>query len=73
MGLRSLYGLLAAMLSRLNYLHFGLAAVLLFAGLKLLLARHAEVGPLPSLAVIAVLLGITVCASLLVRRPEPLS
>ncbi len=68
MGLRSLYLLLAAMLSRLRYLHFGLAAVLAFAALKMLLAKKIEVGPLPSLAVIAGLLGITIAASLLASR-----
>ena len=68
MGLRSLYLLLAAMLSRLKYLHFGLAAVLAFAALKMLLAKKLEVGPLTSLAVIAVLLGITIGVSLVESR-----
>ena len=68
MGLRSLYLLLAALLSRLKYLHFGLAAVLAFAALKMLLAKKVEVGPLTSLAVIAVLLTITIVASLVASR-----
>ena len=72
MGLRSLFLLLAALLSRLKYLHFGLAAVLAFAALKMLLARKIDVGPLASLGVIAILLGITIIASLLAsnRRPQ---
>src|SRR5580700_8703708 len=37
LGLRSLYFLLAAMLERLHYLHFGLAAILAFVGCKMLL------------------------------------
>ncbi len=64
MGLRSLYVLLAAMLSRLRFLHFGLAAVLAFAGLKMLLGKWVTVGPLPSLGVIVLLLGGTVLLSL---------
>jgi len=68
MGLRSLYVLLAGALSRLRFLHYGLAAVLAFAGLKMLLADWIEVSPLISLAVIAVLLGVTIAASLL--RPQ---
>lgn len=71
MGLRSLYILLAAMLARLRFLHFGLAAVLAFAGLKMLATEWIEVGPVASLVVIGVLLGVTVGASLI--RPAPAS
>jgi len=71
MGLRSLYVLLAAMLARLRFLHFGLAAVLAFAALKMLLSSWIEVGPLTSLLVIAVLLAITITASLLFAKPRP--
>jgi tellurite resistance protein TerC len=70
MGLRSLYVLLAAMLARLRFLHYGLAAVLAFA-LKMLLASWIEVGPLTSLLVIAVLLGITITASLIFAKARP--
>ena len=71
MGLRSLYVLLAASLARLRYLHFGLAAVLLFAAMKMLLADWVTIGPLPSLAVIVGLLAVTVGASLVsARYPE---
>lgn len=68
MGLRSLYVLLAAMLKKLRFMHFGLAAVLAFAALKMLLADWIDVGPLTSLAVIAVLLGVTIGISLI--KPE---
>ncbi|MEO7029120.1 MAG: TerC/Alx family metal homeostasis membrane protein [Acidobacteriaceae bacterium] len=71
MGLRSLYVLLAAMLATLRFLHFGLAAVLAFAALKMLAADWIEVGPLVSLAVIAGVLGITIAISLLFRKPTP--
>jgi tellurite resistance protein TerC len=75
MGLRSLYVLLAAMLAKLRFLHFGLAAVLAFAAIKMLLAAWIEIGPLVSLAVIAGLLSITIGASLLFTRPatQPIS
>jgi len=65
MGLRSLYFLLIGMLTRLRFLHYGLAAVLAFAALKMLSSRWIDVGPLTSLAVILALLAITVGASLL--------
>jgi tellurite resistance protein TerC len=71
MGLRSLYVLLAAMLARLRFLHFGLAAVLAFAALKMLLANWIEIGPMLSLLVIAVLLGITIALSLVFAKPRP--
>ena len=68
MGLRSLFFLLAAMLRRLHLLHFGLAAVLAFASLRMLAARWIEVGPLASLAVIIAILAVTILASIGSRR-----
>jgi tellurite resistance protein TerC len=64
MGLRSLYSLLIGMLTRLRFLHYGLAAVLAFAALKMLTSHWIEIGPVPSLAVILTLLALTTCASL---------
>jgi tellurite resistance protein TerC len=64
MGLRSLYFLLAQMLTRLRYLHFGLAAVLAFAAAKMLTAHLWEISPLVSLGIVAAMLGITIAISL---------
>jgi tellurite resistance protein TerC len=64
MGLRSLYFLLAHMFRKLRFLHLGLAAVLFFASVKMLMAPWYEVGPLVSLAVIVGILGVTIAASL---------
>jgi tellurite resistance protein TerC len=66
MGLRSLYFLIVASLTHLRFLHYGLAAVLAFAGIKMLAARWIELSPVTSLAVILTLLAITITASLLV-------
>jgi tellurite resistance protein TerC len=68
MGLRSLYFLLAHLLTKLRYLHYGLAAVLAFAAAKMLSAHWIEVGPLLSLAVIVAVLGITIGLSLLLPK-----
>lgn len=68
MGLRSLYFLLAHLLTRLKYLHYGLAAVLGFAAVKMLAAHFYTIAPMTSLAVIVTMLGITVTLSLL-RQP----
>jgi tellurite resistance protein TerC len=70
MGLRSLYVLLAAMLSKLRYLHYGLAAVLGFAAVKMLLADWVEIGPVVSLAVIAGLMAVTVGVSLVAGKRQ---
>jgi tellurite resistance protein TerC len=67
MGLRSMYVLLAAMLSKLRYMHFGLAALLFFAAAKMLAADWVDIGPLLSLGIIAGLLVLTITASLLAR------
>lgn len=69
MGLRSLYFLLAHLLKRLRFLHYGLAAVLGFAALKMLAAKWWEVGPLTSLGVVVSMIGVTVLLSL-ARRPS---
>ncbi len=70
MGLRSLFFVLTHLLERLSYLHYGLAAVLAFAAVKMLAAPWMELGPLASLAVIAGILAMTVVCSLLWPRPS---
>ena len=69
MGLRSLYFLLIGMLTRLRYLHYGLAVVLAFAAIKMLASHWIDVGPLASLGVIVLVLAITIATSLFSRRP----
>ena len=64
MGLRSMFFLLAQMLRQLRFLHFGLAAILAFASIRMLAARLVEVGPITSLSVILAILAITVTLSL---------
>ncbi|MDQ2832509.1 MAG: TerC/Alx family metal homeostasis membrane protein [Acidobacteriota bacterium] len=72
MGLRSLYFLLAHLLVKLRLLHFGLAAILGFAALKMLAAPWFDIGPLPSLAVILAILATTIALSLrLAPSTEP--
>lgn len=74
LGLRALYFLLAGVMDRFRYLHYGLAAVLAFVGLKMvgeswLSQGGAEIMPVwASLAVIATLLGIAILASILAGK-----
>jgi tellurite resistance protein TerC len=70
MGLRSLYFLLAHLLIKLRFLHYGLAAVLAFAALKMLSAPWLDIGPLTSLAIIVIMLGSTVILSVLQKNPK---
>ena len=78
LGLRALYFLLAGLLDRFHYLSKGLALILAFIGVKLILqASHKtinsgipEIPSLVSLAVIVLVLAVSVILSL--RRPvEP--
>jgi tellurite resistance protein TerC len=65
LGLRALYFLLAGAMHKLPYLKVGLAGVLAFVGVKMLLtAIHVKIPILPSLAVIALILAVAVWASL---------
>jgi len=67
MGLRSLYFLLAHLLVKLRFLHYGLAVVLAFAAFKMLSAHWLDIGPLTSLAVIVAVLSITIVLSLFAK------
>jgi tellurite resistance protein TerC len=67
LGLRALYFLLAGALNRLHLLNYGLAIVLAFVGVKMLLeAVHVEIPIGISLAVIVGVLGATTVLSLLI-------
>jgi tellurite resistance protein TerC len=75
MGLRQLYFLIGGLLDRLIYLSYGLAAILGFIGVKLVLEALPSVGVHPphisttlSLAVIGGVLAVTAAASLIVAR-----
>ena len=69
LGLRSLYFVLAGALSRLRYLHVGLAAILLFVGAKMLLSGVVEIPTWVSLGVIAAALAVATATSL--AHPVP--
>jgi tellurite resistance protein TerC len=65
LGLRSMFFALAGVMKLFVYLHYGLAAVLVFVGAKMLLAGFYKIPTLTSLLVIVGLLGVAVAASLL--------
>ena len=71
MGLRALYFLLADVADRFHLLKYGLAMVLTFIGAKMLIAPWYHVPVAASLAVVAVLIGASVIASLIATRNKP--
>lgn len=77
LGLRALYFLLAGMVDLFRFLHYGLAAVLGFVGLKMLSEHWLEdhgIGAIPpwaSLSVIAALLAISIIASVAIKPRTP--
>ena len=68
MGLRALYFLLADVADRFHLLKYGLAMVLTFIGAKMLIAPWYHVPVQASLAIVAVLIGASVVASLVATR-----
>ncbi|MBR7790973.1 TerC family protein [Undibacterium sp. FT147W] len=68
MGLRALYFLLADMADRFHLLKFGLAFVLMFVGIKMLIVKWMHVPTDVSLMVIGLILGGSIIASLIATR-----
>ncbi|HJW34510.1 MAG TPA: TerC family protein [Holophagaceae bacterium] len=71
LGLRSLYFLLAGVVDRFYLLKVGLSLVLVFVGLKMLLVEVYKIPVAWSLAVIGILVGGSVMASLWLPRKTP--
>lgn len=72
LGLRSLYFLLASVMDRFHYLKVGLAFVLMFVGIKMIIGYWYKIPIGASLLVVAMLLGISVLASVLRPLPQTL-
>jgi tellurite resistance protein TerC len=78
LGLRPLFFLVTGLLDRLVYLSSGLALILAFIGLKLILhwahdldSRVPEISTAWSLGIIAAVLAATIVASLIKSRRQP--
>src|SRR5215510_5005589 len=70
LGLRALYFALAGVMQLFHYLHYGLSAILIFVGAKMLLADVYKLPVGVALGVIAGLLLIAVIASILRPRQK---
>jgi tellurite resistance protein TerC len=65
MGLRSMYFVLAGMMDFFHYLHYGLSAVLILIGAKMLTADFYPIPTLVALGLVAGALGTSMLASIL--------
>lgn len=70
LGLRSLYFALAGLMHLFRYLHYGLAAILVFVGGKMLLTDVYKIPVGISLSVIVLILAASVIPSLIGRKKE---
>jgi tellurite resistance protein TerC len=68
LGLRSMYFALAGMMDRFGYLHYGLSAVLIFIGVKMLASHSVSISTEWTLTTVLVVLGASILASLLHRQ-----
>ena len=68
LGLRAMYFALASLLPKLRFLEAGLAALLIFVGVKMVLPERMQIATEISLLIIAVIMAIAVGASML--RPK---
>jgi tellurite resistance protein TerC len=68
LGLRSLYFALAGIMPLFHYLKYGLVVVLMFVGIKMLLAQHYEIPTGIALGVVLVVLVVAVIASVIRNR-----
>jgi tellurite resistance protein TerC len=65
LGLRALYFAIAGLMDMFHYLKYGLSAILSFVGIKMLVSGWYKIGDLLSLGVIALLLTISIIASII--------
>jgi tellurite resistance protein TerC len=67
LGLRSLFFVLAGLVDKFRYLKVGLAAVLVFVGIKMVMVELYKIPPFVSLLVIVGILASSILASLYVK------
>jgi len=70
LGLRALYFALAGVMELFHCLHYGLAAILGFVGMKMLISGVYEISVVWSLGVIAAVLAVSVVASFIIPPPN---
>jgi tellurite resistance protein TerC len=71
LGLRTLYFALSATVEMFHYLHYGLAAILVFVGVKMIISEFYAIPTLYALGFIILILILTIGASILFPPKEP--
>ena len=66
LGLRSMYFALAGLMDKFRFLHYGLALILTFIGVKMLISGYYVISTEIALSVVGTTLAISVLASLLI-------
>jgi tellurite resistance protein TerC len=70
LGLRSMYFALAGLMDVFHYLHYGVSVVLIFIGLKMLGSHYVNIPTEWALAIVMVVLGGSIFASLVSPQKE---
>jgi tellurite resistance protein TerC len=68
LGLRSLYFALAGVMDKFKYLRTGLSLILVFIGIKMLIADFVYISVAFSLAIIVIVLTVSILASVFIKR-----
>ncbi len=68
LGLRALFFALSGVMNRFEYLNYGLAAVLVFVGVKMLLSQFAHIPVQYALGVVVAVLTVSIILSILFPR-----
>lgn len=72
LGLRALFFLLHSLIQYFKYIHYGISAILVFVGFKMILSDLIPVPPLIALGVIATILTVSIILSLVKRKRDQL-
>jgi tellurite resistance protein TerC len=70
LGLRSMYFALAGMMEAFHYLHYGLAIILMFIGVKMLASHYYRIPTEFALGVVGAVLALSVLASIVHPRKQ---
>ena len=70
LGLRALYFLLADLRDKFDYLQTGLAVILAFVGIKMIISEWYHIPTAASLGFIALVLAVSIVASIKLDRPD---
>lgn len=73
LGLRALYFAIAGVMKYFRFLNYGLAVLLAYVGIKMLLFHYVHIPIVVSLLVIAVVIGTSIVVSIIFKKKEEIS